>query len=50
MSFLLVSHLTKKKKKKKETIIDIDGTPWLKRAHVGGFLGLKHILIHPWRV
>ena len=26
-----------------ETIVDVDGNPWFKRAHVGKFLGFKHI-------
>ena len=28
-----------------EVIVDADGNPWFKRAHVGKFLGLKKILM-----
>ena len=39
MSLQLVSDLSNEI----ETIVDVDGNPWFKRAHVGKFLGLKQI-------
>ena len=39
MSFQLVSNLSNEI----ETIVDENGNPWFKRAHVGRFLEIKHI-------